>query len=180
MSLLERCPHFRGWYVQTLMDLGPEDVSLSERCPHFRGWYYHLGSGEWQKIEAVSGNPPSPRTLHSSTSMWRGKLVVFSGGDSGTDAVENTIHLFDIGEVREKENVEIWSLSPSLPPFFSPSLPSSLPSLPPSLPLSLTPLRIVKLAVSRSHWHPSLPQTRSHICCRKRHSLCPRWTGSWW
>ena len=21
------------------MELGPEDVSLSERCPHFRGWY---------------------------------------------------------------------------------------------------------------------------------------------
>ena len=35
VSLLERCPHFRGWYVQ---ELGPEDVSLLERCPHFRGW----------------------------------------------------------------------------------------------------------------------------------------------
>ena len=33
VSLLERCPHFRGWYVR------PEDVSLLERCPHFRGWY---------------------------------------------------------------------------------------------------------------------------------------------
>ena len=33
---LERCPHFRGWYVQAL---GPEDVSLLERCPHIRGWY---------------------------------------------------------------------------------------------------------------------------------------------
>ena len=39
MSLLERCPHFRGWYVQASMELGPEDVSLLERCPHFRGWY---------------------------------------------------------------------------------------------------------------------------------------------
>ena len=37
--LLERCPHFRGWYVQTSMESGPEDVSLLERCPHFRGWY---------------------------------------------------------------------------------------------------------------------------------------------
>ena len=35
----ERCPHFRGWYVQASMELGPEDVSLLERCPHFRGWY---------------------------------------------------------------------------------------------------------------------------------------------
>ena len=39
MSLLERCLHFRGWYVQASMELGPEDVSLLERCPHFRGWY---------------------------------------------------------------------------------------------------------------------------------------------
>ena len=39
VSLLEKCPHFRGWYVQASMELGPEDVSLLERCPHFRGWY---------------------------------------------------------------------------------------------------------------------------------------------
>ena len=39
VSLLERCPHFRGWYVQASMESGPEDVSLLERCPHFRGWY---------------------------------------------------------------------------------------------------------------------------------------------
>ena len=39
VSLLERCPHFRGWYVQASMELGYEDVSLLERCPHFRGWY---------------------------------------------------------------------------------------------------------------------------------------------
>ena len=39
VSLLERYPHFRGWYVQASMELGPEDVSLLERCPHFRGWY---------------------------------------------------------------------------------------------------------------------------------------------
>ena len=32
MSLLERCPHFRGWYVQASMKLGPEDVSIG-------GWY---------------------------------------------------------------------------------------------------------------------------------------------
>ena len=33
VSLLERCPHFRGWYIQASMELGPEDVSLLERCP---------------------------------------------------------------------------------------------------------------------------------------------------
>ena len=42
VSLLERCPHFRGWYVQASMELGPEDVSLLERCPHFRGWYMYV------------------------------------------------------------------------------------------------------------------------------------------
>ena len=31
VSLLERCPHFRGCYVQASMELGPEDVSLLER-----------------------------------------------------------------------------------------------------------------------------------------------------
>ena len=30
VSLLERCPHFRGCYVQASMELGPE---LLERCP---------------------------------------------------------------------------------------------------------------------------------------------------
>ena len=38
VSLLERCPHFRGCYVQASVELGPEDVSLLERCPHFRGY----------------------------------------------------------------------------------------------------------------------------------------------
>ena len=33
LSLLERCPHFRGWYVRDSMELGPEDVSLFVRCP---------------------------------------------------------------------------------------------------------------------------------------------------
>ena len=40
VSLLERCPHFRGWYVQASMELGPEDAILLEMCPHFRGWYF--------------------------------------------------------------------------------------------------------------------------------------------
>ena len=35
VSLLERCPHFRGWYVQASKKLEPKDVSLLERCPHF-------------------------------------------------------------------------------------------------------------------------------------------------
>ena len=27
VSLLERCPHFRGWYIQASMELGPEGMS---------------------------------------------------------------------------------------------------------------------------------------------------------
>ena len=42
VSLLERCPLFRGCYVQASMEVGPEDVSLLERCPHFRGCYVRL------------------------------------------------------------------------------------------------------------------------------------------
>ena len=34
VSLLERCPHFRGCYVQASMELGLK-MSLLERCPHF-------------------------------------------------------------------------------------------------------------------------------------------------
>ena len=43
VSLLERCPHFRGWYVQPSM---AEDMSLLERCPHFRGWYVQPSMAE--------------------------------------------------------------------------------------------------------------------------------------
>ena len=35
-------PHSLGYssgYMQVSMELGPEDVYLLERCPHFRGWY---------------------------------------------------------------------------------------------------------------------------------------------
>ena len=45
VSLLERCPHFRGWYVQASMELGPErcvpirEVSSFQRvvCTGFNG-----------------------------------------------------------------------------------------------------------------------------------------------
>ena len=67
VSLLERCPHFRGWYVQTSMELGPEDVSLLERCPHFRGWYVQasmkLGPEDVSLFHFKStSSPPHPTT----------------------------------------------------------------------------------------------------------------------
>ena len=43
VSLLERCPHFRGWYVQASMELGPEDVSLLER--------YHISEGGMYRLQ---------------------------------------------------------------------------------------------------------------------------------
>ena len=52
---VERCPHFRGCYVQASMELGPEDVSLLERCPHFRGCYVQasmeLGTEDMSLLE---------------------------------------------------------------------------------------------------------------------------------
>ena len=46
VSLLERCPHFRGCYVQASMQLGPEDVSLLERrlglCIYTLQWSWVL------------------------------------------------------------------------------------------------------------------------------------------
>ena len=55
VSLLERCPHFRGCYAQASMELGSEDVSLLERHPHFRGCYVQatmeLGSEDVSLLE---------------------------------------------------------------------------------------------------------------------------------
>ena len=42
VSLLERCPHFRGCYVQASMELGPEDVSLLEGVLISEGVMYRL------------------------------------------------------------------------------------------------------------------------------------------
>ena len=36
VSLLERCPHFRGCYVHASMELGPEDVSLERYVSSFQ------------------------------------------------------------------------------------------------------------------------------------------------
>ena len=46
MSLLERCPHFRGCYVQASMELEPEDVSrgvlISEGVMYRLQWSWDL------------------------------------------------------------------------------------------------------------------------------------------
>ena len=47
VSLLERCPYFRGCYVQASMELGHEDVCLLERCPHFRGCCVYRLQWSW-------------------------------------------------------------------------------------------------------------------------------------
>ena len=45
VSLLERCPHFRGCYVQSSMELGPEDVSLLESVLISEDSVSHLSLG---------------------------------------------------------------------------------------------------------------------------------------
>ena len=71
VSLLERCPHFRGWYVQASMELGPDDVSLLERCPHFRGWHIYLPLKHCQWIflglSSTGGEVPSKFLLFLQT-----------------------------------------------------------------------------------------------------------------
>ena len=50
MSLVERCPHFRGctFIVYRLQwSGGPEDVSLLERCSHFRGCTFIVYRLQW-------------------------------------------------------------------------------------------------------------------------------------
>ena len=54
--------------------------------------------GEWEKV-CVTGEPPPPRTHHSSTCVWREKIVVFSGGDCGTKSQDNSVYLFDMSEL---------------------------------------------------------------------------------
>ena len=49
VSLLEKCPHFRGHYVyvQVSVELG-QDVSLLERCPHFRDTCIYVSISSFQ------------------------------------------------------------------------------------------------------------------------------------
>ena len=63
MSLLERCPHFRGCYVQASMELGPVDVSLLERCPHFRGCYVQASMELGPDNVSLLEGEPSTLTL---------------------------------------------------------------------------------------------------------------------
>ena len=39
---LKMCPYYRGVLISEVQVLGPEDVSLLERCPHFKGWYVQV------------------------------------------------------------------------------------------------------------------------------------------
>ncbi len=59
------------------------------------GVFVHLlsGSKAWEEVK-VSGSIPVPRTFHSSSSVVASdgggtSLVVFSGGESGTNPVED-------------------------------------------------------------------------------------------
>ncbi|XP_039178977.1 rab9 effector protein with kelch motifs isoform X1 [Crotalus tigris] len=47
-----------------------------------------LETGLWRKTN-VAGNPPSPRTYHTSTAAIGDRLYVFGGGDKGVDPVQD-------------------------------------------------------------------------------------------
>ena len=85
VSLLERCPHFRGCYVQASMELGHEDVSLLERCPHFRGHSLHNLLQKKSRLRG-SSNPSEPSQLDiqkvGGTSM-KGESADGVGGGGG-------------------------------------------------------------------------------------------------
>ena len=79
MSLLERFPHFRGWYVQASMELGPEDVSLLERCPYsmYRFRPEDIGVLKSLQVLRLDITPMAPPTSHTH-SLSSARLITFS------------------------------------------------------------------------------------------------------
>ena len=62
MSLLERCPHFRGWYVQASVELGPKHVSyLRALCTSLNEFGTSNGSflTAMKRHSMVSGDDPA-------------------------------------------------------------------------------------------------------------------------
>ncbi|KAG7280096.1 hypothetical protein CRUP_003723 [Coryphaenoides rupestris] len=54
------------------------------------------GSGDRWRTVRVAGQPPSPRTYHTSSAGIRDKLYVFSGGDAGATPISDPkLHVFD-------------------------------------------------------------------------------------
>ncbi|XP_025022115.1 rab9 effector protein with kelch motifs isoform X1 [Python bivittatus] len=54
-----------------------------------------LETGSWEKT-SVTGNPPSPRTFHTSSAAIGDRLYVFGGGEKGVDPVKDQqLHIFD-------------------------------------------------------------------------------------
>ena len=86
VSLLERCPHFRGCYVQDSMELGPEDVSILERCPHFRGCY----------VQASMNIPSLDPAFSEESPHWR---TGREGGEGGRTVREWVKHTASISRV---------------------------------------------------------------------------------
>ena len=84
VSLLERCPHFRGWYLQASMQLGPEDVSLLERCPHFSTLFFlqhRVSSGNHELSDQTPDNARnSPKTAKENSGR---KFTLFRNSPKG-------------------------------------------------------------------------------------------------
>ena len=78
------------------MELGPEDVSLLERCPHFRGWMYRLQFGRHAFLVCLQAKKSRPKasSQHSEQlqqsdgkvggGLVRGESVEGAGGGGGS------------------------------------------------------------------------------------------------
>lgn len=55
---------------------------------------------KWKNVP-VNGDPPSPRTYHTTSACVQDKLYVFSGGEAGASPVsDQKLHVFDTGQRR--------------------------------------------------------------------------------
>ena len=137
VSLLERCPHFREWYVQASMELGPEDVSLLERCPHFRGWYVHFLLCRFEIAMLLLRLWLREDCRQSILKACGGpKFQAFLGAIFDTLLYQLNDGLSRLVNVRQHEVAKDSELEPLSLSHFSPF--SILPPSPPSLPPSLT------------------------------------------
>ena len=89
VSLLERCPHFRGWYVQASMELGPEDVSLSERCPHFPQVFEDARDSPLEKRISDSIVATKDNKDNGIFSLVPSRVATFPSSNVQTDVISN-------------------------------------------------------------------------------------------
>ena len=144
VSLLERCPHFRGCYVQASVELGPEDVSLLERCPHFRGCYVQASVELGPEDVSLLERCPHFRGCYVQASVELGPEDVSSSLYFLSSSLTASERVFGLGLPPSPSHpVSLTGHKPLLPPsslLEALSSLSSLSSLPSSLHTALTEL----------------------------------------